>query len=314
MTGAGHSGTSAFPAPYYAPFRRLTPRPRILLIWTGVQGTLVALLIPETYHPVLLRRKARLLRASTGNPAWQAPIERLDRSIAKTVLWSCIRPFQLLFLEPMCLNLCIFSAILLGILYLAFGSFPLIFGRGHGFTLSQVGLSFLGLFVGMILGIASDPIWHWNYRRLMRNRERATGEVGVSEPEFRLPPTIFGAALAPIGLFAFGWTTFSSVPWIVPIICSSLFGMSIITCFAGIFTFTVEAYPLYAASALAANSFARSMFAASFPLFGVQMYEALGNQWATSLLAFLCLAMAPFPVLFFYRGKRIRGVSRFASG
>lgn len=33
-------------------------------------------------------------------------------------------------------------------------------------------------------------------------------------------------------------------------------------------------YPLYAASALAANSFARSSFAAAFPLFGVQMYES----------------------------------------
>lgn len=67
---------------------------------------------------------------------------------------------------------------------------------------------------------------------------------------------------------------------------------------------------MYAASALAANSFARSYFAAAFPLFGVQMYnsestpcvddekavtdeEDLGYQWATSVLAFLALAMAP---------------------
>lgn len=33
---------------------------------------------------------------------------------------------------------------------------------------------------------------------------------------------------------------------------------------------SLDAYPLYAASALAANSFARSSFAAAFPLFGVQ--------------------------------------------
>jgi hypothetical protein len=71
---------------------------------------------------------------------------------------------------------------------------------------------------------------------------------------------------------------------------------------------------VYAASALAANSFARSSFAAAFPLFGVQMYNSelrqrrewvcgqkavtdegadLGYQWATSVLAFLALAMAP---------------------
>lgn len=96
----------------------------------------------------------------------------------------------------------------------------------------------------------------------------------------------------------------------------------------------MDAYPLYAASALAANSFARSSFAgmsfyhlhslvlenqiltslvAAFPLFGVQMYEKLGYQWATTLLAFLTLAMMPFPYIFFVYGKKIRGKSRFAS-
>ena len=41
--------------------------------------------------------------------------------------------------------------------------------------------------------------------------------------------------------------------------------------FSGVFTFLVHAYPLYAASAMAANSFARSSFAAAFPLFGDQV-------------------------------------------
>ena len=83
--------------------------------------------------------------------------------------------------------------------------------------------------------------------------------------------------------------------------------------FSGVFTFLVDAYPLYAASSLAANSFARSTFGAVFPLFGVQMYRKLGDQWATSLLAFLTVAMLPFPYLFFKYGKRIRGKSRFAT-
>jgi hypothetical protein len=43
------------------------------------------------------------------------------------------------------------------------------------------------------------------------------------------------------------------------------------------------------------------------------MYEKLGDQWATSLLAFLMVAMMPFPYIFFKYGKRIRGKSRFAN-
>lgn len=51
---------------------------------------------------------------------------------------------------------------------------------------------------------------------------------------------------------------------------------------------------------------------AAFPLFGVQMYEKLGYEWATSLLAFLTVAMMPFPWLFFKYGKNLRRRSRFA--
>lgn len=57
---------------------------------------------------------------------------------------------------------------------------------------------------------------------------------------------------------------------------------------------------------------ALTLLSAVFPLFGVQMYNKLGYQWATSILAFLTVAMMPFPYLFFKYGKRIRVRSRFA--
>ncbi|KAI4747425.1 MFS general substrate transporter [Aureobasidium sp. EXF-12298] len=176
----------------------------VLLIWSGGMLAAIIFLVPETYHPVLLRKKAIKLRKDTGNPAWRAPIENMNKSVFRTVAWSCVRPFQLLFLEAMCLSLCILSAILLGILYLFFGAFPLVFENNHGFVLWQTGLTFIGIFVGMITGVSCDPIWRKNYTRLVNKNG------GVSEPEFRLPPTILGAVLVPIGLFGFGWTTYSS--------------------------------------------------------------------------------------------------------
>ncbi|KAH8601211.1 major facilitator superfamily domain-containing protein, partial [Bisporella sp. PMI_857] len=284
----------------------------VLIIWSGVNLAMIAFLVPETYHPVLLRNKARKIRSETGNQRWKAPIEMTDKSIPKTIAYSLLRPFQLLLFEPMCSLLCLFSALLLGILYLFFGAFPLVFQGNHSFTLSQTGLSFMGIFVGMLIGIFTDPLWHKNYARLIRQREDATGEVGGSEPEYRLPPAIAGGVLVPIGLFMFGWTTYSNVHWIVPIIGSTIFGTGILLVFSGSFTFLVDAYPLYAASSLAANSFARSTSGAAFPLFGVQMYHALGYQWATTVLACLTVLMSPFPYLFFKYGKRIRGHSRFA--
>ena len=72
---------------------------------------------------------------------------------------SCYRPFLLLALEPMCLNLCTYSAILLGIVYLFFGAFNIVFTTNHDFNRWQVGLSFVGLLVGMMIGISTDP-WY----------------------------------------------------------------------------------------------------------------------------------------------------------
>jgi hypothetical protein len=139
-------------------------------------------------------------------------------------------------LKQQCLCLCTLSAILLGVLYLFFGAFPLVFKNNHGFTLSQSGLSFLGILVGMIVGVLTDPLWARNYRRLLRQYEARTGQKGACEPEFRLPPTILGSFLVPISLFGeqrrtlgseaiymmanadtdiwlvgFGWTIF---PWV----------------------------------------------------------------------------------------------------
>jgi MFS family permease len=73
----------------------------VLMIWVGVQLALIVLLVPETYHPVLLRNKARALRKETGDERYKAPIEIMDRSILRTIALSTKRPFELLFLEPM---------------------------------------------------------------------------------------------------------------------------------------------------------------------------------------------------------------------
>ncbi|RBR04930.1 uncharacterized protein FIESC28_11468 [Fusarium coffeatum] len=233
-----------------------------LLIWAGVLWMAIFILVPETYHPIVLRNKARQIRKKTGDERWKAPI-------------------------------------LLGILYLFFGAFPLVFGRLYGFNLWQVGLSFLGILVGMIAAAGLDPVWHRIRSSLILKLSSETDIQGISQPEFRLPPAIVGSLIVPVGIFIFGWSCYPWVHWIVPIIGSAIFGAGILLVFSGVFTFLVDAYPQYAASALAANAFVRCAFAAAFPLFGNQMYKKLNNHWASTLLAFLTVFMMPFPYLFF---------------
>ncbi|KAH8202443.1 hypothetical protein TruAng_003428 [Truncatella angustata] len=226
-----------------------------LLIWAAIMLALIVFFAPETYHPIKLREKARSLRKETGDERWRAPMEKSEKSIARTVGYSLLRPFQLLIFEPMCLALDIFSAILLGILYLFFGAFGVVFGNAYGFNLWQTGLAFLGIFTGMITASATSPVWRKVHSRLV------AGNNGISEPEFHLPPAVAGAVLVPIGLFWFAWSSYPWVHWMVPIVGSGVFGMGTLLVFTGIFTFLVDAYPLYAASALAANAFTRCAFA-----------------------------------------------------
>ena len=118
---------------------------------------------------------------------------------------------------------------------------------------------------------------------------------GRTPPETCLVMGMAGGVLAPIGLFWMAFTTYSAVPWILPIIASSLFGVAIYYIFTSTFTYLVTAYRPIAASALASNTAMRCAFAAVFPLFAVQTYERLSTAGATALLAGLMTLMAPLP-------------------
>jgi len=47
----------------------------------------------------------------------------------------------------------------LGILYLTFQAFPIIFEK-HGFNLQSTGLTFLGIGLGMLVGFCTMPYWN----------------------------------------------------------------------------------------------------------------------------------------------------------
>ena len=69
---------------------------------------------------------------------------------------------------------------------------------------------------------------------------------------------------------------------------------------------------MFAASAIAANTFLRSLAGAGFPLFATQMIEGMGVQWAGTLLGCVAIALVPLPVLFYLKGAKIREKSTFA--
>jgi len=262
----------------------------ILIIWSFVQAGALIILVPETYIPVILKMKAQRLRETTGNPNWYAPMEKTGHpSLAQTLLANCYKPFYFVLLNHMALLLNLWDSLVLGILYLTFQAFPIIFEQKHGFNLQSTGLTFLGMATGMLVGLCTMPYWNRRYSQYKEAHGRDP------PAEFRLVMGQVGGVLVPLALLWLALSTFRSVHWIVPVLASVPFGTGTYFIFTSSFTYIVVAYRPLAASALACNTTMRTSFAAAFPLFAGQMYRELGTVGATLLLAGLTTVMAPIP-------------------
>ena len=91
------------------------------------------------------------------------------------------------------------------------------------------------------------------------------------------------------------------------------FGFGMIVIFLAVTTYLIDAYTIFAASVLAANSVLRSLFGFAFPLFTQYMYKNLGIHWASSIPAFLALACLPAPFLLYKYGEAIRARCPYAA-
>lgn len=159
----------------------------VVIAWSAVETLILWLACPETFRPQVLKIKARRMRKETGNDKLYAPIERSDKSIVEALKFSCKTPFKILATEYMAVSLNLWTALLLGILYLFFNAYPLVFEGNHGFSLQQTGLTFLGIGIGEIIGAACTPI----FSRIYAKQSKEHG--GKAPPEARLVIGMVGA-------------------------------------------------------------------------------------------------------------------------
>ena len=198
----------------------------VMAIFTGVLWIVGSLCIPETYSPVLLEKRAKALSEATGKKYISfLEKQRGKVSPAHAFKTALIRPWALLFLEPIVLLISIYMAILYGTLYGLFGAFPVVFQQYRGWSAGIGGLAFLGVAVGMIGGVVYSIIDNKRYGRVEENND------GEAPPEARLPPAMVGAIALPIGMFWFAWTNSPSIPWIVCIIATAPFGFGMVLVF-----------------------------------------------------------------------------------
>ncbi|CAI7585257.1 unnamed protein product [Penicillium palitans] len=271
----------------------------LLAILCAVMWILGAALKPETYAPVLLRQR-------------QVYVSKLDIDQGRLTLKAALkislsRPMILLFQEPIVLLLSIYLAIIYGTLYMLFGAFPIVYQLHRGWNQGVGGLAFIGVMIGMIGAVAYSIPENKRYAKLLQKNG------GYAPPEARLPPCMLASIALPIGLFWFAWTNSPSVHWLVSIAAGVPFGFGMLLVFLSVFNYLIDAYTIFAASVLAANTLLRSLFGFAFPLFTKYMYEDLGIHWASCVPAFLALACVPFPFLLYKYGLSIRKHCKYSA-
>ncbi|KAH9832884.1 MFS general substrate transporter [Rhodofomes roseus] len=267
--------------------------------------------IPETFAPVLLKRRAARLRKETGNPNITTEQELFKRPLSDIVIETLIRPFQMLVTEPILLLMSMYIALIYGLLYAFFFSFPVVFAEEYKFDDGHTGLTFCSVLIGLAIALFVTPQVEKNYQK------RAAAKGGKADPEDRLVGMMIGCWFVPISLFIFGWTSPPVVMpgggnWVGPVSSGIPFGFGMVIIYFSANAYLIDAFPGYVASALAAKTVIRSGSGAAMPLFIEAMYHNLGNGWAASVWGFISLAMIPIPFLFYRYGKAIRARSKRA--
>lgn len=248
----------------------------------------------ETNAIMILHKKAARLREETGNPdlrpaGWK-PTPKLQ-----LVERALIRPLRMLFLSPIVLLVGLYMALVFGMTYLLFATFPSVFEGIYHWGVGVSGLSYLGLGLGAAVGLIL-------FATLSDKMLREGGG-----PERRLVLMMWFGPTVPIGMFWYGWTAATGVQWIVPIIGTMFIGIGTV-----IITATGQIYmmdmfgPQGAASALAAVSLVRNGSGAFLALAADPLYEKIGLGWGQSVLAFITLAFTPLPFFFYKYGGWLR--------
>lgn len=283
----------------------------VLLMFFGLVWPF-AILAPETFKPVILARRAR--KRGVNVESQKVDMEFLKK-VAKNNL---LLPMVLLFTEPIVLIMSVYIAFIFAVLFGFFEAFPVIFRGVYHMDLGISGLTFIGVGIGLVLGVIFYVLLDLFYYFPKnpdgtRGKRDEEGKIIFDPPESKLLVGKVGAVCLPIALFWLGWTgRTDSIHWLAPTASGVPFGFGLILVFfAVVLYFAMSFPPLIVASAIAANNLLRYLLASVFPLFTVQCFENLGIGWAGSLFAFIALLMVPVPFVFAWFGPRLRLRSKY---
>ncbi|KAJ8129852.1 hypothetical protein O1611_g3778 [Lasiodiplodia mahajangana] len=279
----------------------------VALIYAGSTLIPVLFYLPETYAPVLLTRRAQKLRKADPTIRVYAAFELEKKDLRQVVTKVLTRPIRMISTELIVTATCIYLALVYAIFYISFGAFPIIFQGVYGLSPGVAGLLFFPIFGGAVIALGIFFAWDYYLRKAQEQNRPWTQK----EEYRRIPLAAIGGPVFAISLFWLGFTAREDVPYAVPSLAGIGFGIGFQLTFIGMLNYLTDAYEIFAASANAAASSARSFLAVVLPLATAPMFQQLGISGALSLLGGLSLLLSITPFIFLWKGERLRAGSAF---
>ncbi|PYH46963.1 MFS transporter [Aspergillus saccharolyticus JOP 1030-1] len=277
----------------------------IILILAGFIFALILLFQPETYGPMLLKWKARHLRHLTGDPRYKSSMDLQKTALLTRIRHACIRQFSLTIHEPIILLISLYMTVIYIVLFTFFDGYTYIFSDIHGLSQGLTNIVWVAMYVGICLGGLFQP-------EEKSPQQHQHHHHHAPRPENRLWFSMIGSPFIPISLFWMGWTSYSSVSVWSPIVASAVFGFGTITVFISSYMYVIDAYDIYAASALGFMTVSRYCAAGGMTVVGVPFYQNMGVHWTLTILGAISALLVPVPYGFYRWGEKIRGWSRYA--
>lgn len=276
-------------------------------IFQLVATILSASLFYETYSHAILKQKAKSLRRSTGDNRYFAAVETMHANQTRSWIWqrNLSRPCRLLIFHPIVQIQACVSGFAYGVTYLVISSYANLWTTGYGESASTSGLHYLAMCIGEILGAQiGGPLMDFVFQKL-KKRYR-----GTINPEFHVPLMLPGCAMTILGFLLFGWAAQKRAVWVAVDLGALLLSFGSTLTGQTLQAYVIDSYPDHTSSALAASQLVRSLTAFGFPLFGPQLYAALGYGWGNSLLALLSAIIGiPSPIVLWIFGARLRSTA-----
>ncbi|KAE8167414.1 MFS multidrug transporter [Aspergillus tamarii] len=269
----------------------------------------IELIIYGAFAPVVLfcmkETRGPLLRVKFM-PNEASPVVSDDSETVATFKETIARSAVLLTTEPTITSFTLWSAFAFGLVFISTQSIPLVFSDTYGWPSYTDGVVQAAIGIGQVIGLLACTLQNRIYTR---SASHNPDSPGIPIPEYILHLSIPSTALALAGgLFMYGWGIYQS-HWIVLAVALALIGYASMVIVTAVSIYITDSYAGYAASAIAAVAFGENIFAAFLPLAAKPMYIRLGYQWASSLLAFVALALTLAPVVLLWKGRTIRAKS-----